>query len=68
MTSADTAAIAATSYDRSNCEVGVVHVGFGFFHRAHQAVYIDDYMDQTGDLRWGIACLLYTSPSPRDRG
>jgi len=57
MTSADTAAIAATSYDRSNCEVGVVHVGFGFFHRAHQAVYIDDYMDQTGDLRWGIAAV-----------
>lgn len=44
-----------TSYNRDNCEVGVVHVGFGAFHRAHQATYIDDFMDVTGDLRWGIA-------------
>lgn len=57
MTSANATAIAATSYDRSNCEVGVVHLGFGLFHRAHQAVYIDDYMDMTGDLRWGIAAV-----------
>ena len=26
-------------------QVGVVHLGFGAFHRAHQAVYLDDYMD-----------------------
>ena len=44
-----------TSYDRDDCQVGVVHVGFGAFHRAHQAVYIDDFMDASGDLRWGIA-------------
>ncbi|MDB2455593.1 hypothetical protein N9W76_05580, partial [Planktomarina temperata] len=25
--------------------------------RAHQALYVDDYMDQTGDLRWGIAAV-----------
>lgn len=34
-----------------------MHVGFGAFHRAHQAVYIDDYMEQSGDLRWGIAAV-----------
>jgi D-arabinitol 4-dehydrogenase len=49
--------IAATSFDRSACSVGVVHLGFGAFHRAHQAVYIDDYMDKTGDLLWGIAAV-----------
>ena len=49
--------IAATSYDRTACTVGVVHLGFGAFHRAHQAVYIDDYMDKTGDLNWGIAAV-----------
>jgi mannitol-1-phosphate/altronate dehydrogenase len=32
-------------------------LGFGAFHRAHQAVYIDDYMDLSGDLRWGIAAV-----------
>jgi len=47
----------STTYDRSNCDVGVVHLGYGAFHRAHQAVYLDDYMDQTSDLRWGIAAV-----------
>lgn len=47
----------ATTYDRSACAVGVVHLGFGAFHRAHQAQYIDDYMDATGDLAWGIAAV-----------
>ena len=46
-----------TDYDRASCEIGIVHLGFGAFHRAHQAVYIDDYMQQTGDLRWGIAAV-----------
>jgi len=49
--------IAATGYARSKCEVGVVHLGFGAFHRAHQAVYLDDYMELSGDLRWGIAAV-----------
>ena len=49
--------IAETQYDRGLCEIGIVHLGFGAFHRAHQAVYIDDYMNQTGDLRWGIAAI-----------
>jgi len=49
--------ISATEYDRSACDVGVVHLGFGAFHRSHQAVYLDDYMDVSGDLRWGIAAV-----------
>lgn len=50
-------AIFQTSYDRSACDIGIVHVGYGAFHRAHQAVYLDDYMQATGDLRWGIAAV-----------
>ena len=57
MNSVGQTAIFATSYDRNACEIGVVHLGFGAFHRAHQAVYIDDYMNQTGDLGWGIAAV-----------
>ncbi len=57
MSNATNKQIFATSYDRSTCQVGVVHLGFGAFHRAHQAVYIDDYMGATGDLRWGIAAV-----------
>lgn len=57
MNDASHTTVAATRYDRSACEVGVVHLGFGAFHRAHQAVYIDDYMGVSGDLRWGIAAV-----------
>ena len=46
-----------TRYDREACQIGVVHIGYGAFHRAHQAVYIDDMMEATGDLRWGIAAV-----------
>ena len=49
--------IVATSYERTACQTGVVHLGFGAFHRSHQAVYLDDYMDMSGDLRWGIAAV-----------
>ena len=46
-----------TTYDRTECQTGIVHIGYGAFHRAHQAVYIDDYMEKTGDLRWGIVAV-----------
>lgn len=57
MISMGSPAIFATEYDRSECRIGIVHVGYGAFHRAHQAVYIDDYMERTGDLNWGIAAV-----------
>ncbi len=57
MNTASLSRIAATTYDRNACAVGVVHLGFGAFHRAHQAVYMDDYMQASGDLRWGIAAV-----------
>ncbi len=46
--------LAQTTYNRSDCDVGIVHIGYGAFHRAHQAVYVDDFMELSGDLRWGI--------------
>ena len=46
-----------TDYDRQAASVGVVHLGYGAFHRAHQAVYLDDYMQATGDLGWGIVAV-----------
>ena len=57
MSSATHSRIAATEYDRNKCETGVVHLGFGAFHRSHQAVFLDDYMNASGDLRWGIAAI-----------
>ena len=49
------AALLHTSYDRGAARVGVVHLGVGAFHRAHQAVYFDDMMERTGDLGWAVA-------------
>ena len=46
-----------TTYDKSECQTGIVHIGYGNFHRAHQAMYIDDYMEKSGDLRWGIVAV-----------
>ena len=42
------------TYDRSRVSVGIVHVGVGGFHRAHQAMYIDRLMNQGQALSWGI--------------
>lgn len=33
---------------------GIVHIGLGAFHRAHQAVYLQSYFDRTGDDSWHI--------------
>ena len=46
-----------TNYDLAQCKTGIVHLGYGAFHRAHQSVYIDDYMEKTGDLNWAITAI-----------
>ena len=46
--------IPVPSYDRSQVKVGIVHFGVGGFHRAHQAMYIDQLMEQGKALDWGI--------------
>lgn len=57
MNHSNTPTLETSTYDRAACSVGVVHVGLGAFHRAHQAVYFDQLMDKTGDLSWGIAAV-----------
>jgi mannitol 2-dehydrogenase len=42
------------SYDRSQVTTGIVHFGVGGFHRAHQAMYVDQLMRQGKALDWGI--------------
>ena len=41
-------------YDRSAVTPGIVHIGVGGFHRAHQAMYLDALMNQGLALDWGI--------------
>ena len=48
-------------------EVGVVHLGIGAFHRAHQAVFTELAARATGDLRWGILGVTQRSGSVRDQ-
>lgn len=47
------ASVQQPSYDRATQAAGIVHIGIGAFHRAHQAVYTDDAMN-AGDRDWGI--------------
>ncbi|EAU8024689.1 mannitol dehydrogenase family protein [Salmonella enterica] len=42
-----------TTYSRQGMEANIVHIGFGAFHRGHQAVYNDLTNEITGN-RWGI--------------
>jgi mannitol 2-dehydrogenase len=46
--------IPVPSYDRSQVNVGIMHFGVGGFHRAHQAMYVDQLMEQGKALDWGI--------------
>ena len=46
--------IPVPSYDRSQVTAGIVHFGVGGFHRAHQAMYVDQLMEQGKALDWGI--------------
>jgi len=60
------ASVARPRYDRTALRVGVVHLGLGAFHRAHQAIYTDDALaTQGGD--WAIAGVSLRSADVRDR-
>ncbi|MFK7892984.1 MAG: mannitol dehydrogenase family protein [Granulosicoccus sp.] len=41
-------------YDRSSITPGIVHIGLGNFHRAHQSWYLHRLMQQGMALDWGI--------------
>jgi mannitol 2-dehydrogenase len=46
--------VAAPKYRRSDLSAGIVHIGVGNFHRAHQAVYLDDLFNAGRDRDWAI--------------
>lgn len=59
------AEIARPTYDRSTVTPGIVHLGVGGFHRAHQAAVVDDRL-AAGESDWGIAAASLRSPDTRD--
>jgi mannitol 2-dehydrogenase len=56
--------VATPTYDRRSLRVGIVHVGVGGFHRAHQAMYVDRLLNDGKALDWGI-CGVGVLPSDR---
>lgn len=45
--------VAVPSYDRRALRRSIVHLGVGGFHRAHQAVYLDDLAERRISSEWG---------------
>jgi fructuronate reductase len=57
--------VARPRYDFAAVSVGVVHLGVGAFHRAHQAVYFDDRL-AAGERDWAICGASLRSADTRD--
>jgi fructuronate reductase len=54
------------AYEPDKVGAAIVHLGIGAFHRAHQAVYVDDLIGQgAGD--WRIIGVSLRSPTVRDQ-
>ena len=54
------------TYDRSTLQRGVVHIGAGNFHRAHQAVYFDDLACSGISNQWGVTGISLRSRDVKD--
>jgi fructuronate reductase len=52
------------TYNRDATRFGIVHIGPGAFHRAHQAYYVDTLLHS--DKRWAISALSLKSSGLRD--
>jgi mannitol 2-dehydrogenase len=46
--------VAAPAYRRDELKAGILHFGVGNFHRAHQAVYLDDLFNAGLDHDWAL--------------
>ncbi|MFC4728228.1 mannitol dehydrogenase family protein [Coralloluteibacterium thermophilus] len=51
-------------YDPAATRIGVVHLGPGAFHRAHQAVYLDDLLAEAPE--WAVCAVSLRNPDVRD--
>src|SRR5215203_6039336 len=56
--------VRSPGYERRAVTTGIVHLGVGAFHRAHQAVYTDDVL--AADGRWSIVAASLRSPDTAD--
>ncbi|MFO1389186.1 mannitol dehydrogenase family protein [Cellvibrio sp.] len=58
--------VSLPKYDRKQLKAGIVHLGIGAFHRAHQAFYTEAVLNKFGG-DWGIVGCSLRSPSVRDQ-
>lgn len=58
------AGVLRPAYDPATIRIGIVHFGPGAFHRAHQALYLDDLL--AGHPAWGICAVSLQSAGVRD--
>ena len=45
-------AVRKPAYNREELHEHTIHIGVGGFHRAHQALYLDDLLALPGTERW----------------
>ncbi|MFC3549877.1 mannitol dehydrogenase family protein [Lysobacter cavernae] len=58
------ATVVRPAYDLGATRIGIVHIGVGAFHRAHQAAYVDDLL--VDDPQWAISGVSLRNPDVRD--
>jgi mannitol 2-dehydrogenase len=58
------ATVPVPGFDRRNLTTGIVHLGVGGFHRAHEAMYVDRLLSQGMGEGWGI-CGVGVLPQDR---
>jgi fructuronate reductase len=58
------ATVAKPRYDRGSVSTGIVHLGPGAFHRAHQAWFVEKLLSR--DPRWGVCGVSLRSREVRD--
>ena len=56
--------VAVPHYERTDLATGIVHFGVGGFHRSHEAMYVDQLLNQGAGTGWAI-CGVGTLPSDR---
>ncbi len=58
-------AVRRPTFDPAQLKCGIVHLGIGAFHRAHQAVFTEDAIEQQGG-NWGIIGASLLRPDAPD--
>ena len=59
--------VAVPTYDRDAVTPGILHIGVGNFHRAHQAVYANDLLNKGFSPEWGICGAGVRQPDAKMR-